>query len=593
MDVDTRAFQLGISAARILRTARTESIENANTALRRISNIPQRLPSSRIQPRNPLVSVPRAILSRLLEHCNLLDRIAIAQTCVDLRLVSQSLPHLWSKIRVITPLALCNASRFLQWSYPRLVDIRLELDAGCTFEAFAAFVMATFHLVESLTLTVIKNGAYDYDMGRVLGQRRNVWADISRALSWPAPHMHSLDLTVLADDVTVKPCLPRDLLNGDPGVLRTCRLHGLRPPPFPEPCNALSMLRTLDFRCDDHDITANELAHLISYSAAIETFGLRTSSFITDGAVSDVVTPARLPRLRRIAIELYTSAYLEKANVVVRRFRGLEEVIVVATILPTSPLHDQLHWPGPLRAYLPAYSLPTIKFGHDTHGDGSGLRVKLRTSFDGGWSSAPILASPRLISLVVHEHLVSSSGSLPSAPNLVELCIVFANRTEITKRRKRVYGVLETTDLVFDYPALATLRFAYIPLKYSHHPVYGAVSPILTLDPDSSCSVALTDLVDFIRDRVRVQPPGRRLDLLTLSGIRHLVDIDLPQSLQILDSLVARIDFEQALPADVVRTLYPIEPVHHSSLFGSTSQLQSDSDNDFWSLYAPRWSGEI
>ncbi|KZV99497.1 hypothetical protein EXIGLDRAFT_762584 [Exidia glandulosa HHB12029] len=74
-----------------------------------------------------LPTLPISLLRRLLEHCDLLDRIALAQTCVTLRQAAQSIPALWCKFRIHDYSALHKASYLFHWSYPRLVDVALSL----------------------------------------------------------------------------------------------------------------------------------------------------------------------------------------------------------------------------------------------------------------------------------------------------------------------------------------------------------------------------------------------------------------------------------------------------------------------------------
>ncbi|KZV99490.1 hypothetical protein EXIGLDRAFT_831432 [Exidia glandulosa HHB12029] len=560
MDIHNHTHALGASASRLLRTAGAGSSAHANALLARVSKVVQ-YPPSRIGRTSALLTMPISIVCRLLEHCDLLDRVAVARTCQTLRLASLSLPHIWSRLDHNEDYVLHNKSRLLQWSYPRLVDVQLSFDTPFPYDAFDAFAAAIFPRLSSfvLRIAVTSNLSTIPDRGQ-----HSVWDRVSIALSRPAPHMHTLSLTFHADPSIGHFHLRSDLLNGEPGVLRTCMLHGLRPPPLLRPCNALSGLHTLDFTHELSSFTASELAAVLSLSPALETFGLTATSFLHD-ADSDILPSALHSQLRRLAVDFPTLMAFDSARALARRFPTLQELAIVGSAGYNRPFEDQLDWPGPMRAFV-LRDDALFEFGDANL---QSFCAKVRTNFDVGWG--PIMSSHRLMSLVLHEHEVSRCGPLPCAPNLTDLSIFLASWTETADRWD--CGVLANTELVFDYPALCSLRFAQLPKIKS-------LSVLLTASGDweyryirdADYTIALTDIVDFVRDRVRLQPPGRRLDTLILSGIRDIVDFDLAQSLHMIKSIATDIDFEHSLPPHLLRYLSSRDADQNSTSIFSSAQ---------------------
>ncbi|KZV99494.1 hypothetical protein EXIGLDRAFT_724971, partial [Exidia glandulosa HHB12029] len=281
MDVGTRALGLVAAAEKLLRTARDESIEHANTTLRRISHIAKR---QRYHRGCRMISMPLPILGRLLEHCDLQDRIAVAQTCIALRLASRALPQLWRTIKVIDDCALSKAPDFFEWSYPRLVNVdvalTLHMDDPAPLASFDAFTISIFSRLESFSFAVsVYRGSGLH--GEHLVQ--DAWDRINRAISSPAPHLHSLSLNFDGSHHGGNIYYLRsDFLGGMPGVLRTCALWGVRPSSIPGSCNALSMLETFDLIETSRILTFHDVASVLAHSPAITTLGLRARGFVAD-----------------------------------------------------------------------------------------------------------------------------------------------------------------------------------------------------------------------------------------------------------------------------------------------------------------------
>ncbi|KZV99492.1 hypothetical protein EXIGLDRAFT_762579 [Exidia glandulosa HHB12029] len=525
------------------------------------------------------------ILRRLLEHCDLQDRIAVAQTCVALRLASRALPQLYSTIKLLDSCALSKASDLFQWSYPRLVDVALTLDKDDPLDSFDAFTVSMFPRLASFSLTVSANRGAGIHAKHLVHE---AWARISRALSSPAPHLHSLCLTFDASAYGVdKFYLRSDLLDGEPGALRTCMLWGIHPPPIPESCIALSMLETFDFIDISRTLTFHDAAAAFAHSPAIVTLGLKARELVGD-VDANVVSIARLSQLKRVAILSRARPLEDISRNVVRWFPHLEELVV--HILSGAPIHDQPEWPGPLRVYAPGYRSVTIDFGtakvdHFT--------AKVRTRLDSRCD--PILSSERLTSLVVHEHEVSRCGPLPSAPNLTDLCIVLASCADV-RLHMRLAGVFEDTELVFDYPTLRTLRFAYLDIPPARACDFLSENRS-RLGWHCTCksgrTVALSDITDLIRSRLRLQPPERRLDTLILSAIRDIVDVDLGQALRTLDTVVERVVFETSLPRHLLRQTSPFRSwsggVRLTDAFSPDSEPPSAWEYEGWDIYSRPW----
>ncbi|KZV99498.1 hypothetical protein EXIGLDRAFT_762585 [Exidia glandulosa HHB12029] len=371
-------------------------------------------------------------------------------------------------------------------------------------------------------------------------------------MSRPAPHMQSLSLEFFPDWETGTLALRSNFLECDPGVLRTVALRGAHPPPLPEPCTALSMLRTLDltiYPTEGHEtFTAQELSAILAHSPIIETFGIQATSYLEDTG-SEVIFTEVCPQLKRLAIDFYNASRLDSARGLACRFIGLKELAFSLSPDVSAPLHDLSNWAGPLQAYVPDHSDSILDFGTQK---GTDLRVKVHTPLE-DWE---FLSSDRLVSLVIHEHIFAGQ-SPPPAPNLTDICIVLATRATIGENT-HLCGVLQDSALVFDYPALRKLQFAHIPPVCSYTlEVTRSTTPthLGTYDSNYRWTIALTDMIYFIRHRLLLQPPGRRLDALVLTGMRYIVDVDLAQSLLTLNTLVAHIEFEQSLPPHVLQNL--------------------------------------
>ncbi|KZV95719.1 hypothetical protein EXIGLDRAFT_462413 [Exidia glandulosa HHB12029] len=290
----------------------------------------------------------------------------------------------------------------------------------------------------------------------------------------------------------------------------------------------------------------------------------------------------QLPRLRRLAI-CDSSEDMQIEDVRRMCMRWFPSVVELMISLSSGwPLHDQSEWPGPLRVYVPGYMTAAIDFGT---ADVDEFSVKVWRRFDQG--CVPILSSERLVRLFVHEHEVSRYGPLPSAPNLVDLCIVLASCAETRRTRMRLAGLFADTQLVFEYPALRTLRFAHLDVP----PMDPCGSRSSYCTCKSGSTIALSDISDFIRSRLPLQPPGRRLDTLILSCIRDIVDVDLAQALRTLHTLVEGVTFEPSLPQYLLRPVYPFlsssDGVRLTNIFDSDTVSRSLSDIDYedWEIY--------
>lgn len=521
----------------------------ANSRLRAVSQLmhkqrTQLLPAD--SPNSSLVAIPRSVLKRILEHCDLMDRLAVAETCNALRITTCALPHIWSCVRASHELFNPGKNRrilyILERSCPDPVDLHLTVDSITSVEDFEDILSALLLRLQSLTLfsDIARNsvyGAIAFPSGDAL-----TWMRLMHALSLPAPALRALFLRRAfvhwPDQSNDIHYLPDNLLSRFT-LLQTLYLDDIRLS-HSSACAVLFSLTTLMFESPT-PVDSDNLDAIFTTAPNLETFELGAPSY-----ASRRPSFYSLQRLKRVLINLKRA---EVSFGVIDYFRHIDDFVVVALADQLEPqLQDQPLLPGPVRLYWSGANFALAQYGtRQIFGTSRGMM------FTHEWP--PLLASPRLLTLVIHEHVVSHLGPPRHAVHISDLCIILRNCLESRQNYWDSSGAFIEAGPLFECPALKTLHITCI--ESSEHVCPTRDFDGVTYDYPSQCpcatgcTLALADVICFIRRRLRFD--DSRLERLVLSGIRDIVDIDLAGVLHELQDVVVELELLPTAPHDVLR----------------------------------------
>ncbi|KZV94353.1 hypothetical protein EXIGLDRAFT_835049 [Exidia glandulosa HHB12029] len=542
MDPATAALRLGHKTAQRLRTERLRSVESANAVLAAVSSLTTgRLLQERrlFNSRHALVQLPPSVLRRMLEHCDLAERVSISQICSALRAFSCSMTHLWCEIRLRCS-DMLHAFYVIRRASPAPIFVTLTMDARTSgvVDKFADFTAAVFPMMESFNLTVLLLSRHwplvGPDNALQHAQSMSAWCQVRQALTLPAPRMRTLLLAIRSRSGHNPFYLDDQLLGGAECALRFCSLNGIRLPSTGL-CNALSSLVTFNYKGGGTKLRMHDVADILRISPCLNTLELHRLDHIPD---DEPVTPVAHPALKKAAIYLAPSTP-SAFRTIARVFNQVDQLVFTSGSIDGT-IDDDLEWSGPLRIYLPLARIhAAVQYGVPP-------RVIVHTYFE-RWP--PIFASSRLVSLVVHEMELSRYGFPPSAPNVTDLCILIASACD-TRGDPTRCSIFVEIDIVFDYPSLAVLSFAYAKPRQSCSA--NSAIPTRSCSCHNTCTIALSDISDLITRGARWSPPGRLLDRVALVGFLHVVDVDLARSLELLSRVTAQLEFASSLAPDAL-----------------------------------------
>ncbi|KZV94345.1 hypothetical protein EXIGLDRAFT_767200 [Exidia glandulosa HHB12029] len=543
MDPATVALRLGHKTVQRLRTERLRSVESANGVVAAVSLLTtRRLDSNRrlFNSRNALVGLPPSVLRRLLEHSDLAERVSISQTCSALRGLSLSMVHLWREIRLRSNNML-RAFYVMRRAAPAPIFVTLSVDARTSgvVDKFEDFAAAVFPMMEYFDLTVLLLKRYwpvdDADDALQHAQSMSAWCQVRQALTLPSPRMRTLLLTIRSRHGHDPFYLDDQLLGGAECALRFCSLRGIRLPSSGL-CNALSSLVTFDYKGGRTKLRMHDVADILRISPCLHTLGLHGLESIAD---DESVAPVTHPALKKAAIHLAGSPQ-SAARTAARIFSQVDELVFLSGFI-NDGMEDELEWGGPVRVYFPLGIYAAVQYGVPP-------RVTVHTNFE-RWP--PVLASSRLVTVVLHEMEVSRYGSPPSAPNVTDLCIMIASPCD-TRRTPISNSIFVETDVAFDYPSLKALSFACARLRRGQSCNSDTALPPRHCTCQDGSTIALSDVSDLITRGVRWSPPGRLLDRVVLAGFSSVVDVDMSRPLDSLRTMTSHLEFAPSLPLDAM-----------------------------------------
>ncbi|KZV94352.1 hypothetical protein EXIGLDRAFT_835048 [Exidia glandulosa HHB12029] len=552
---------------------------DANSVLKAVSVLAIERLNARQQVKNacnPLINLPKNVLARLLVHCDLGERITLSETSSALRCATRALPHIWREAHLraqMIPMAMCLLSR----SFPLLARVTLTVTARDNIDKIDVFTDFVFPRLEYFDLSVqaisgrFQFGVLDQSEDSMLA--RTMWHRICRAIALPAQNLRNLYLAMRAPSGPVPFLLDPDLLGGVPGSLESCTLSGIRARDFTL-CTALSTITRFEYVSYGDDFCISDIRSLYSAAPLLETFGV-TGLSLYDPSAERI----RLfhPSIERISLSLARHSPSSLQNIV-SSFAGARRLVVAIDGTPEGILLEHPECQGDIHVVAPLYGPSTVS----AHGVVD-LSVRSYIYSCDEWTS--ILASDRLVSLTVHELELSRLGVLPDAPNLQHMFILLASCCDY--RATEEVGIFTECGPLGHFPSLRTLHLSHVKARYK------CISLFDTHLPDCGGSerigLTLLDVVDLIVQRLQL-PPNRRLDRLTLSGIRNVVDVDLHRALEQLRDVVFELEFAVSLPHDILQDVLPrtgVRKFDPCNVFDDVMPDATDEDNS-WALLMSR-----
>lgn len=421
----------------------------------------------------------------------------------------------------------------LERSYPQPVHLRLEVDCGNGFDRWCRLISATLPQLEYLELTI---SAFYHSTAREPLQLHvaAMWQYLGRFLASPAPMLHTLYLTVHRDLDAEPFYLRDDILGGLPGRLRSCSLFDIRLP-HSGSCTALSSVTTFDYSVCGAVIDERVIRRIFTMMPNLETFGLAAA---IDAPLSP--SPSYHSNLKRASIVVPRSADTSNLRGLFQHFHSVTlDITCVGSPSLDAGLEGYVDWQAPTCLFFTASFTVVAQLGADGHS-----AVRLARNY--AWP--PLSTSHSLVSLVVHEQVISYIGSPPTAPQISELCVVLASACE--HEAPWFSSIFSDTGPLFDFSSLQVLRLCYLDARLMCN-THVCQYP----DLDASRSLALSDVAEFIAGRVRFGSP--RLARLVLEGVRNLVDVDLARAMSGLWDVVEEVDFATRAADDILRVMTP------------------------------------
>ncbi|KZV94347.1 hypothetical protein EXIGLDRAFT_737103 [Exidia glandulosa HHB12029] len=592
------ALFLAARANRRVSKARSGGVDRANGAIERVSSL-LRLERERVVARrtrtkwHPLVTLPLAVIRRLLEHCDLLTRVALSHTCSNVFQAAIATPHLWTEFTFSLPV-LPRVSHLVQKSVslPVRITLSLRLDAT-TLDGLEVFAESIFPRLEYFDIMFIVTNKRSVDPTFNVSELAMLWHRINAMLSAPAPLLHSL-FVALHTSVEGSYYIDHGILNGTPSNLRTCSLHGVMMS-FSDPCAAFSLLETFNWVSRKEPVTLSDVCSLLKHASRLHTIGIK--SLVTSQSESVELACSR----QGVGLKRFCAFVQEPVDETGRHiesvFINLDKLVIISPSQGhISEVKDEVDLPGPLRISVPSATQPLayVHYGKPKE------KSRTQTAFHRTqW--APIFSSSRLVSLVVHEMALGKVGCPPSAPNLRDLCIIMSTCCDYQSALfvgPPTPGVLiqsldsdSENGLFFDYPSLRTLCLAEAPAQWRTECQQKMPGRPRGCTCRNGCTIALADVCDLILMRLRSK---HKLERLILSGIRHIADVDLSRSLQELHQLIGVLLLLPSLPDDLLELIpsasLPCSRNRHvdpTSAFDDDDPAPPGDGGSRWSRYDP------
>jgi len=390
------------------------------------------------------------------------------------------------------------------------------------------------------------------------------FAAITDALSKPAPHLDTLDLSIQSNQIH---SLPISFLGATVGSLRRCSLAnvhlnlsamGLYP--------ALSTVTTLGLSYTGtagHSIDANDLQTLLDSLPLLENFAhtFRRLAAIVDGSTTPTL---RLPsRLKYVYIDNPGSGPVEIASAF-----GAVPTMTIAGVDPALyPL-----FPGDIHLHLPKQSRMRIRF---LHGNTGAQTVTMLSPIHQATPSVAVRflvmnapTTARVTRVQLHEWQWHTLIALPTFPQLEELCIVLASCSEYDPRVHDGVGFVFLSSIrsphIAQFTSLRQLEL-YSGSRYWDIPGENeacarprrALAGVprwqgssRTCHSHLKCPLSLDGVGDLVSWMIG---PDRRLNQLILGGITDIVDGDPATALGRLEAMTETIEVMQQPPRDIVR----------------------------------------
>ncbi|KZV94346.1 hypothetical protein EXIGLDRAFT_519910 [Exidia glandulosa HHB12029] len=476
------------------------------------------------------------------------------------------------------------AMGLLSRSFPLLARVTLTVTARDNIDNIDIFTDFAFPRLEYFDLTVhaisgrFQFGILDQSEDSVLA--RTMWHRICRAIALPAPNLQNLYLAMRGPFGLVPFLLDPDLLGGVPASLQSCTLSGIRARDFTL-CKALSTITRFEYVSIGDEFRISDIRSLYSATPLLATFGVMGLSLSTDDPSPE---PIRLfhPSIERISLSL-ARRNLPPLQDIVSTFTGVSRLAVALDDAPEEILLEHPDYQGDIHIVTPLDGPSTVS----VHGV-LDLSVRSYIYSCDEWTS--IFASDRFVSLTLHELEVSRLGVLPDAPNLQHISILLASCCDY--RATEEVGIFTECGPLGHFPSLRTLHLSHVKSRYKCRSLFNTHLP--DCGGSARIGLALSDVVDFIVQRLQL-PPNRRLDRLTLSGIRNVVDVDLHRALEQLRDVVSELEFAVSLPHDILQNVLPRTEVRKfdpCNVFDDVMPDAPDEDNS-WALLMSRHRGFI
>ncbi|EJD54234.1 hypothetical protein AURDEDRAFT_156013 [Auricularia subglabra TFB-10046 SS5] len=342
--------------------------------------------------KNALANLPLDVLRRLLEHAELVDRIALSQTCYSLRQHCLQIPSVWSTVSLhedanicqdrhrsgLLPYYLVGSHRHSPLPTAPLCGLPPLLRPSSMHSLQLSLSAELCPLLVSLMQDVIgrtANVSLNVFAWCQVKQRQFSWdhyvedsiwipdrpwnvllEELVNALRLPAPHLRSFSLTVLKGTpytpVFETLAVPIDLLGGSPGQLHSCRVGGIWLQPVAYP--AFSLVQVLEYAPIPANLRASELDCLLDGMAQLETLGITITSFDNDSRASFEPYHSRLRRVGFLLREQVDGHIREQSIEALRRCVRDAIFFCVERNVPEIAISRQ--WPNTLEwSFFPSF----------------------------------------------------------------------------------------------------------------------------------------------------------------------------------------------------------------------------------------------
>jgi len=417
------------------------------------------------------------------------------------------------------------------------------------------------------------------------------FAAVTDTLARPASNLDTLEISPRLPAREVHD-LSTSFLGAIAGRLRRCSLVNIRldlsaPGLYP----ALSTLTTLRLTTDGingHSIDASHLQTLLDSLPLLENFAHTFQRFtaIADGSTTPTL---RLPpQLKYVYIINSCSGPVETASA----FSTVPAIII-------SGVDPGLYclFPGDIHLSLPKQSCLRIQFLDRSKGSRTVTMFsrihQRRPAITVRYLGMEVPTTARVTRVQLHERQWNSFVSLPTLPQLKELCIVLASCSEYDPRVHDGAGFLVLSISGSPHiPKFTSLRQLELysgarywdvsreseecaQLRRSLAAVPHWQGGSRTCDSHLKCPMSLDGVGDLVSWLIG---PDRRLNRLVLGGITDIVDGDPATALGRLETMTETIEFIQRPPRDIVQDcrMSSSDGVHPGMRFANSFSFEND-----------------